>query len=438
MKAGLRRAFVVHIADSAEGSHGYPEADSGKTGDYVDMRKHDGRGAHGIYIRYLDQEDSPVVGPVPVLQWLAAPPPPEPTPLTNAAPGILKGLAAQADQAVAKVTPSFLKPTTRAWGTRWIPRVGTEVLVAHYAGGGEMPVIMGSVFTVDIPRRYPPTAEAMLLAPTDDPPLEIPQDNTPLTRTVTGKGQDLSYLDSSIRRATDKRNWPRNMILFDDGEEGDSPAMVFHTEGDMWLDVRGYLKYDLKDPGYKLGNYYHHVGGTFRNVVHDDTCRTVIRDVEARTQGDAYFEYKGLELTIALQSLSSVSYAFYKSVEWSLAVRFVMPTYTECTVGKQQSLSILHIIKPTNTYDVDHQGTHMVLKILDYKESSSKSETVKTNMALELSSKIESPAATRTKDLELKIGLKRELELDGHERKGLLELKIAQTCDEQVGSKLEV
>lgn len=442
MRAGLRRAYVVHIADGAEGAHVYPQGDSGKIGDYLDLRKHEGRGAHGIYVRYLDQEDgSPVVGPVPVLQWLAAPPPPEPTPLTNAAPAMLSGMAAMADAAVNAVTPSFLKPTTRAWGARWIPRVGTEVLVAHYGGGTELPVIVGSLFTADIPRRFPPTADVTSIVPADDPKLEIPNEGAAEPRDVTAKGQDLSYLDASIRRPTAKRNWPRNMILFDDADEADgsdSPTMVFHTEGDMWLDVRGFLKYDLKDGGYKTGNYYHHVGGTFRNVVHDITCATVIRDVEARTQGDAYYELTGLEFILALQSLSSVSYAFYKSVEWSLSVRFVMPTYTECTVGKQQSLSILHIIKPTNTYDVDHQGDHMVLKLLDYKEMGEKTDVVKTNLGLELISKITSAAATRTKDMELKLSLKRELEMGTQERKGLMELKIAQTCEESVGYKLEV
>lgn len=488
MNAPLRRAYVVHIADGADGSPAYPGADSGKTADYLDLRKHDGRGAHGIYLRYLDQEGSPVVGPVPVMQWLSAVPA-QSHPFRKAAAKLRAQLAAKsqdvqdkvsasgkaqsavasvqkkadsviakaadtADQLIEKLVPNFLKPTSRPWGSRYIPRVGTEVLVAHYLGRPDLPVIIGSVFTADIPRRFAPTSDVTAIVPADDKPLQQPDGGKAVDRAISAKGEDLSYIDSSICRGSGERSWSRNLLLFDDGETegGDSPSLVLHAEGDLVVDVRGYLDLDpekmiasarkktktIEDLPYKFGKYFHTVGGTYRNVVKDWSCTTILRHAELRTEGDASFEYKDLDFTLAVNSLSSVAWAAYKSVEWSLSARFVMPTLTDCTVGAIKGLALLHLVKPTKTLDHDHQGTHMVLKVLDYKQTEKKTETVKNSLELTVKDSVTCPTATLTRDVELRLALKRTITDETHERKGLVEIKIAQTCKEQVGYKLEV
>lgn len=501
--AALRRAYVVHIKDGAEGSPGYPAADGGKTADDVDLRKSDTRGIYGVYLRYLDQEDSPVVGPVPVMQWVTAVPA-QSHPFRKAAaklratlaakatevedtigaggalaPGILGGAAATAqgvvadaqaaadtiiakaadiaDQLIDKLVPSFLKPTSRPWGSRFIPRVGSEVLVAHYLGRADLPVIIGSLFTADIPRRFAPTPDVTDVVPTDDRPLQQPDNGTAVDRAITPKGEDLSYLDCSIRRGTDERSWSRNLILFDDGqseeeEGGDSPALVWHAEGDLVFDIRGALDLDpekmlasaqkktltLEDLPYKFGKYFHTVGATYRNVVKDMSCTTILRHAELRTEGDASYEYKDLDFILALNSLSTVAWSAYQSVEWSLSARFVKPTLTDSTVGAIKGLALLHLVKPKLTLDHDHQGTHMVLKVMDYKETEKKTETVKNELELTVKDTTTCPKATQTRDVELRLALKRTITDETHERKGLVEIKIAQTCKEPVDFKLEV
>lgn len=523
-RAAIRRAYVVQIVDGADGSPAYPAADGGKTGDYTDMRKHDGRGAHGIYIRYLDQENSPVVGPVPVMQWQTAVPA-QSHPFRKAAAKLRAQLAAKAnaaqdkigagtanatgkldqvsakaggyDQGMAgkasgtvgsvgskaqsviggaqkkadsvikksadtadklfeKLVPKFLKPTSRPWGSRFIPRVGSEVLVAHYLGRPDLPVIVGSLFTADIARRFPPTAKAAAIVPGGDRPLQQPDGGKAVDRAISAKGEDLSYIDTSLRRGGGERNWSRNLILFDDGggdgEEGDNPSLVLHAEGDLVVDVRGFLDLDpekmiasarkkkktIADLPYKFGKYFHTVGGTYRNVVKDWTCTTILRHAELRTEGDASFENKGLDFTLAINSLSTIAWAEYKSVEWSLSARFVMPTLTDCTVGAIKGLHLIHLVKPKTTLDHDHKGLHLVLKVLDYKQTEKKTETVGNALELTVKDTITCPKATLKRTVELRLAKKRTITDESHERKGLVEIKIARTCTEQVGFKLEV
>jgi hypothetical protein len=514
----VRRAYVVQLADGAAGSPDFPAAESGQAGDWVQLDKHEGRGAHGVLIRYLDQEDSPVVGPVPVLQWLAAPAPPEDGPFSQALrrarkamadkaaeahgtlagakgkagpagglvdkadqavsavaakadqlAGGLTGAAASADKVVSKLIPDFLKPTRRPWGTRFVPRVGSEVLVAHYLGRPDLPVIVGSLFTADIPRRFAPNDETVSIVADDERPLQVPDDSgNAIPRAVTARGRDLSYLDTSIVRAESERTLMRNMMLFDDGDppddgsepadgtaddaataddtaaedEGpppDNPGLMVHAEGDMVIDVRGWLDVDFSHPGYRFGSLYHSVGGTYRNVVKDMTCTTVLMDVEAHTQGDSSLEVTGLDFTLALNSLSSVAYDTYSSVEWSLAFRYVKPTYTDCTVGTFKGLSIIELVKPKKTLDMDHQGDHTVIKVLDWKKTSDKkTESVKTALELAVIDKLKTPKGSQTSNVEVKLALTRTLTQETHERNCKVEVKIAQTCKEQVGSKLEV
>jgi len=506
--AGIRRAVVV----AADGAVQRGAADE------VDLRLSPERGATGVYLRYLDQEVDTVIGPVPVMQWLTAVPAPwhpfrkvatrARSAVKNAADKAHLGLgvvaiaagsaeeggsgkvasiagsvrskaesldekvtkvqdkidssiqkaAAKGDKVTNKLTPKFLKPSIRAWGTRFIPRLGSEVLVAHYLGRPDLPVIIGALFTTDLARRFPPDDSETGIVPADDRPLQQPDDGKAVARAVSAKGRNLSYLDSSLARGDGERPWARNMILFDDREDedgdGDGPAMVLHAEGDLVIDVRGYLDvdpdrmkagYDKRKKGglrdmlpYRFGKYFHTVGGTYRNVVKDWTCTTVLGHAELRTQGDALFQYKDLDFTLALNSLSSVAWAAYGSVEWGLSARFTMPTLTDCTVGAIKGLHILEILKPKATLDHDHQGTHMVLKVLDHKQTESKTETVKNALELAVKDTTKSPAASLTGDVELRLALKRKITDGTHTRDSLIDLKIAKTCTEQASTILEI
>ncbi len=440
--SGLLRGYVVQVLDGTGGSPQFPtEGNGGKIGDYVDTAWSDDRGAYGVYVMLYGQEDGPggnlPIGPVPVLSWLRSPPEAPPDLFGNV-PSVLSGLASKASAMIQSLIPGFLKPTQRVWGSRFQPRVGSEVLVAHVDGDPRRPVVIAGLYTPDVSVRFPPDATQQAIVPGDDKPLMETAGGTPAAKSLTATGRAISFLDTSLRRNDGDRSWSRNLILFDDETTGDGPAQVFSTEGTFVVDIRGYL--DLEKQTYVRSDLHMTVGATEEDVTQGSRCTTVIGDSSSHSLGTWDLTVTGIDTLFHLEGDSEVYLSTRKSTEWALAARFVKPTDVDCVVGKITAMWLLSIQKPTKTQDHDHSGgTFMKLLLMDYKQlTDSKTDEGDTVLGLEATAKTTSPKGTMEKTTEIVLAMKRTLKQDSTTRKGAVEVIIADTITEKTSSKIEL